>query len=275
MKSDKEKNNAMNLTPTHEYLMEDLMNIYLVKNKIRDAYLIQSFLPDEKEIDKRIKIIKMITPNINVFRSNNYYFLSLILLNEDDINCDEKIGKLLRFDCPNKFSELNRDIETVTYKIIVKGVHKDINLITYICQDNSKIDSAQKLKNEIKTSLLKNETFKQIISDIDLKVEINRPINSVKELLYKTDYIINSEDIKLINDTIFNSFFYENYNNIIENIDYNNQIHRGILLSIISEFNFNPLKPFYPLQNCNKYNEIKINENKRINFLVDIIKSTK
>ena len=41
------------------------------------------------------------------------------------------------------------------------------------------------------------------------------------------------KDIELINDAIFNSFNENNYKKIINYINYDNLIHRGILLSII------------------------------------------
>lgn len=257
-----------------DFLLEDLMNVYLVENKIRDAYLIQSFSSDTSIIKKRIDIINSVNTNLNLLQYNNYYFLSLKKLSIDDVDDDEKIGKLLRFNCPTKFSDINRDIETITYKIIVKCIHNDIELITYVCQDNSKINEAIKLKDDIKKSLLSEDTFKKIIVDIELKIDVNTPINSVKELLYKRDYKMKPKDIELINDAIFNSFNENNYKKIINYINYDNLIHRGILLSILSEFNYNSLEPFYPLQLCSKHKEINENENKRIDFLVDIIKNT-
>ena len=52
---------------------------------------------------------------------------------------------------------------------------------------------------------------------------------------------------------------------IIKALDYNNPVHRGIILSFIASHEFDTLKPFYPIQNSGYFEEInEIDEQKSI-----------
>ena len=52
---------------------------------------------------------------------------------------------------------------------------------------------------------------------------------------------------------------------IIKALDYNNPIHRGIILSFIASHEYDTLAPFYPIQNTGFFKEINdIDEKKSI-----------
>ncbi len=68
----------------------DFLNSYLVINKVRNAFLLQNFDDNDFDILKRISKIKNIFPNLYLLKSENYFFLSIEKLYENDINTEKK-----------------------------------------------------------------------------------------------------------------------------------------------------------------------------------------
>ena len=103
----------MNLDKFNDNSLIDCINVFIVDKNIRDAYLIQSFVPDTKDIEERIKFVQNIFPNINLFRNNNYFYLSKKELSLKNVDTEDKIGSLLRFDCPTRFEDIDRWVNYV------------------------------------------------------------------------------------------------------------------------------------------------------------------
>ena len=85
----------------------------------------------------------------------------------------------------------------------------------------------------------------RVISVI-INFEYNYSINVViKKLISNKN--LNEKDNEMITETLYNLGFEDNIE-MESNIQYNNPIHKGIILGLLIYFKNDLLKPFYPLQ---------------------------
>ena len=209
---------------------------------------------------------------IKLLINNNYYYLTLNELTLEDINDNINIAKLLLFDCNNNFDDLDYTKEITNYiiSIYLKDTSDPITIITYICQIDAKRESAIKLLKKIKRVLIDNTQLKNILLDVKLDIKVIYPVQSFIPKLINHEYTFNEEETKEMNYIINNIININDSERIIVNINYNNTLHRGIMLSFISIYEYNILEPFYPLQN-NGLLQIEQIENVQTDLILKIL----
>lgn len=248
----------------------DYINALLVVKGVRDAYLIQNFESTTDAVDERIKKIQAQFPELKLLKNNNYYFLSLKPLKKEDVDDDTKIARLLRFSCDVDFKDLDRNKETITYSITVhiRGVSNPIPIITYICQTESTKRDAEQLKRDIHIALIKERVG---VQHVKLHVEKNIPIRSLIPKLMKPSYKFTKREKDELENTIFNIMNEESAEGLIDAIDFNNSLHRGIMLAFIAQHEYDTLEPFFPLQTSGHMKEIQHIEKERGKLLHQIL----
>lgn len=255
---------------------EHYINSFLVTKNVRPAYLIQNFLQDDKHIKKDIKNILSVFPELQSFSYLENHFLSKNKLNVDDVDTHDKIGKLLRFDCPTKFNDLNRNIPYILYNITTIMKYKKRFILTcYICQNDSKTASAENLVKDINNAIQNDDNLKTIVKDVRLEITPVKPVLPIVNKLQNWDDIITEEDKYLIENVIYNLMQEHNSTKIINNIDYENPVHRGILLCYITEHEHDVMSPLYPLQSSGYMDEIFKIEDKKFELMKEILCYTK
>jgi hypothetical protein len=247
----------------------DYINSLLVVKGVRDAYLIQNFESSTDAVDERIQKIQEVFPQLKLLKNNNYYFLSLKSLNKADVDNDIKIAHLLRFSCDVDFKDLDRSKETVTYNIVVhiRGRKSPVTIITYICQTKSTMRDAQQLVSEIQKVLPDDKVV--------LDVDVNIPVISLVPKLMNPKYKFTKNEISELNNIIFNIMNESSYDRILGEIDYNNLLHRGIMLSYIAEHEHDTLQPFYPLQSSGHMKEVYQIEDEKGKLMEQILIDSK
>ena len=254
---------------------EDYINSLIVIEGIRKAYLIQNFSETDIEINKRIENIQQVFPKLQLLTDQNYNYLSLEKLTKKQVNNNDKISKLLHFECGSSFDTINRNEDYIVYDIIVTLKNKQItNLITYICQNNTTYENAQQLTDKIRKVIFDHNYLKNIVKDVELDMKIIQPLSSLIDKIANPKIRLNEEEIESIRDVIYNIMNKENYDKIVDIIEYNNPIHRGFILSFIATLEFDPLTPLFPIQSSGYMEEIYDIENKRTELLVSLLKKT-
>tara|TARA_B100000795_G_scaffold268632_1_gene256013 strand:- start:74 stop:901 length:828 start_codon:yes stop_codon:yes gene_type:complete len=254
---------------------EEYINSFLVEKGIRKAYLIQNFETTTVTVDKLICDIQTIFPTLKLFKQNNYYYLSIKQLKKEDVDNNVKIASLLRFDSDLDFDDLDREKDMIDYNVNVflNDTNEPITIITYLCQTNSKKESAEKLVDDIIDILRSDINFKKLVLKVELQINVTVPIMSLVPKLMDNKYKFNDEEKKQLDDIIFNTWNEISSSKIIENINYDNTLHRGVMLVYISEYKYSILEPLYPLQSSGYMEEIYKIENKKselmIQFLID------
>lgn len=254
---------------------EDYINSLLVVKGIRKAYLIQNFSETDIEIKERIENIQQVFPELQLLTEQNYNYLSLEKLTKKQVNNNDKIAKILHFECGSSFDTINRDEEYIVYNIIVTLNNQQvIHLITYICQDDTTYENAEQLTNKIREVIFNHEYLKNIVEDVKLDMKIISPLSLLVDKIVNPKIRLNEDEIERIREFIYNIMNEENYRKIVDIIEYNNPIHRGFILSFIATLEFDPLTPLFPIQLSGYMEEIYDLENKRTELLVSLLKKT-
>jgi len=244
---------------------EDYINSLLVIKGVRKAYLIQNFESTTTYIDRRIGMIQNIFPTLKIYKNKNntHYFLAVdkLLL---DLNDVVNIASVLRFSCDVGFNDLNRDKEMISYNINVffnENNEEPLSIITYICQTKSTISDAIELVDDINGVLTNNIKLKKlniIVSRVELQVNVIIPPLAFIHKLMDPKHVFTEPETDELNNIIYNTVISEDSSDIIINvIDYNNLIHRGVVLTYITEYIHNKLEPLIPIQTTEYYEGIK------------------
>ena len=274
--------------------IENILNAILVNEGVRSAMLIQpaDYNEGTGNNTKTLSIVKKIKKLFpKLLSSNNYKIYQGTIISKksyddkDKVISLENMGKILDYPCFNDFETLNRDEPLFALELIVSYNDtsyndKEIPLFTNICKDKKTIDKFNVLSANA-FIVLTNEKNKGILNEIKIN-KINKVYVNIENII-PTQYIINKlmtkkklsdEEIKVITNVFYNMGFSDK---LLEyEFQYNNPIHKGILLDLLLKDKYDVLSPFYPLQ---KYPEQKKEVDKITieleNALIDILDKTK
>jgi hypothetical protein len=232
-----------------ELLLEDYLNSLLVLKGVRKAYLIQNHYPDTHFVEKRINKIKLAyKDSLLVTQKGNYFFVSTRKFDMNEIDTNAKIAALLRYNCDVPFDELDRTKDTVEYNFVVKlnnSALNSINLLTYVCQTDSKVKQANSLLQHI-TAVFKKE---ELNITTTLNVVHRSPPDQLILKLLNPSHNFTKQEVEDIENVVYNVIGPSGTDELVNAINFTNLTHRGIILSIITEHKNDILSPFYPLQN--------------------------
>lgn len=269
--------------------ISNILNAILVNEDIRPAMLIQPADYNERTgKDKKtlaiVNGIKKLFPEL-LKSSDNYEIYQGTIISKKSYDTQdislENMGNILGYPCYKDFETLDRDNLTFNFSLVVNVSFNDntenISLFNNICKDKKTYEVFKKLANKA-LKVLKKEIYKEKFSEIN----INRIYVHVDTII-PTQYVINNlianktisnEEIDKITNVLSNMDFSDKLSKY--NFQYNNPIHKGILLDLLLKEQYDTLSPFYPLQNYpdqqDEINEITVNLE---NSLIDILDRTK
>ena len=259
----------------------NLINLILVKERVRPAFLLQPQDKGNENIRKIINAIKDYFPEL--IHSNDYSIYQGIIISYEDFNGKEislnEMGRILGYPCHEDYEEIDHiNDDTYTAEIIIKMESgDDVSLINNKCLNESKKPTFQRISNKIK-DVLQKEEYTEILQgrviDVIVNFEDNRSINIVIEKLINNKNL-NEIDIDMITEILYNLGFEDN-TEMENNFQYNNLIHRGIILGLLIYFKNDLLRPFYPLQSHSaEYPEVIKETEDWQEELTETIKNTK
>lgn len=264
--------------------LENMINLILVQEGVRPAMLVQP--ADQGETTGADPVTKKILDAMKIdfpdlLYSEKYDIYQGIIIskvNYDDQTISlEKMGEILGYPCYKDFETLDRS--QITYVMSVNALFDNgekIEIFVNICKDNvSEIFEEYCRKAN---SVFSKEEYISLLGRITFTLETreNIPPHKIIDKLIKSEPITFA-DTKEISNIIYNFGFKMGVSNeIIENIQYTNSIHKGILISLLINHINDILSPFYPLQ---FYPEQKASVFERIeswgNQVIDTIMKTR
>ena len=275
----------------------DLLSLILVKENVRPACLFQppSLFQPNNTIEKTktesiIKQMKTLFPDLIFSENGNYQGIIISKTNYNGRNniTNEEMGKILGYPCYKDFDKINKNIPYYTIEIVALTTKGErITLLTNVSLNKNKLPVFKKIAQMAK-EVLDKEIYKNILMYLFPQDEVQNKIESINVIVTKeipTQSIIhkltyNKSLIKEEKDKILNILYNLGYSinltfYFINNFQYNNPTHRGILLTLLLRDINDNLTPFFPLQ---KYPE-QDNEICKINTkfekeLVDVLKKT-
>ena len=265
----------------------NMLNAILVNEGVRSAMLIQP--PDYNERTGKDKKTLSIVNNIKkqfpeLLSSDNYKIYQGTIISkksyDDKVLSLENMGEILDYPCFNDFETLNRDEPLFNFELLVSYDDKELSLFNNICKDKKTVEKFNLLATKAFFALT-NAKYKGILNGIKIN-KINKVYVNIENII-PPQYIINKlitkkklldEEIKVIIEVLYNLGFSDK---LLEyDFQYNNPIHKGILLDLLLKHKYDILSPFYPLQNypkqAEKVDKITIELE---NALIDILDKTK
>jgi hypothetical protein len=239
-----------------------ILNCILVNENVRPAMLVQP--ADYKELihsDPRTKSIiegiKKYFPNFIL--TSDYENYQGVIISKIDYNGNknislEEMGKILGYPCYEDFTTIDNNTISYAIEIYVKNnQNNQIQILANKCKDTTKLEEFNSLANKAKNAFAKKD-YSELLNGFEVKevyVEISQNI--------PTQIIIN----KLLNNEKLEQAELDKVQNILYNFgfsneiqfyfmiyfQYNNPIHKGILLELLLKEKYDILVPFYPLQN--------------------------
>jgi hypothetical protein len=234
--------------------IEEFLNLYLVDNDCRKAYLFQPYNYDENTIIIKKRLIEKRFPNLIHTNCQQGTIFSKVNLDLDKINDNTYLADILSFCCPITYHDIS---VKYSYHIIVKFKNDiDSIIITYICDNGTCDIHAEQLCNKIKNTLMPLGNIIDVIFNKNTHYSEEYYIDK----LSKANEEINKDDIDEINNYLYNMGFSEKLQDYIEyEVEFNNPIHRGILIGLLTQSKHDILKPFCPLDEHPKEEKI-VNE---------------
>ena len=270
----------------------------LIDKNVRQAWLIQScdYKFDESVIDSIMKFIQSNYPSlkIQIFNKDNYLICkdttdidinkSFETLTTEEFN--EFLGKILGFTCSNKDMKRSYDInyhqtirseDSCSYSVCFSS---PIHLISYICScDDSDLCriNVNEFKNKILDCINNIPEFKEFENDVDINTNEYISVEHIIEKLINSPTKLSSNEKWEATNYLYNLNFSSDFHDTIMNTEfqYDNPIHVGILLTLLSEYNHDIIEPFCPIQHSGKMNEFEGIKAKREAHLKELIIKTK
>jgi hypothetical protein len=241
-----------------------ILNCILVNENVRPAMLVQP--ADYKELthsDPRTKSIiegiKTYFPNFILTTDYETYQGVIISKIDYDYNGNKNIslkemGKILGYPCYEDFTTIDNDKISYTIEIYAKNnQNNQIQILANKCKDTTKLEEFNSLANKAKNAFAKKE-YSELLNGFEIKdvyVESfqNIPTQIIINKLLSNDKLEQTE-LDKVQNILFNfGFSNELLFYFMIYFQYNNPIHKGILLELLLKEKHDILLPFYPLQN--------------------------
>ena len=269
--------------------IENVLNSILVNENVRPAMLVQPANYNEAtgKDPKTKSIIKAIKKHFpKLLFSEDYKTYQGVIISETDYNSKEisleRMGEILGYPCYKDFDNINP--ADISYSINVYVKHKNTNktteLFSNVCKDEINIENFKSFANKAKLAFDKKE-YNEILNGIEIDevdVEIDKIIPTQAIINKLIDNIkLEQDELDKIQSILFNfGFSMELQLYFLENFQYTNPIHKGILLALLVREINDILTPFAPLQHYPRQNKEvdKIIETWEKD-LIDVLKRTK
>jgi hypothetical protein len=268
--------------------LDNLINIILVVENIRPAFLIQPIdYGETSHNDPKtryiLRCIKYNFPNlIHSFQYENYQGIIISKSNYNgvyDID-NTKIGQILGYPSYLEFDNLDRNNETYSITVMVKlNDGNEIDIFSNVCKDLTYLNMFEKIAQKSKEVLINNTEYIKLLDNKVIDVYIKyRTIVSHQSIINKllSNGKIETDDIWLISNIFYNNDYDDNIIvKIMNTLQYDNPIHKGILLNILINDKNDILSPFYPLYKYpNEKKHIKIISKNLSDDLLSILKNS-
>lgn len=233
--------------------LDEYMNCLLVQNNVRPAFLIQPADYDEATnkdpiTASKVAAISTFFPTLTISIIRGEPLVAKRAYEEKDIQTSQNMGDILGYQCAAEYDyiQTHRDEPSVVIQFIVKFKNgNEKQLMANVCRDDRTFADSVALATRI-DEVLKADPLLSIES-VTAEKQVIVPIKSIlSKLIRSEDLTIDDEHVlrNHIGNLIFNDdgrlFRYE--------YEFKNPVHRGILISLLSYIDNDPMEPFYPLQ---------------------------
>jgi len=230
--------------------IQEYMGAVLVNNNVRNAMMIQSVDYGEKNENGPIthnKLENLLKHFPDLKQSVVYQG---VILSKTEYTNDEvtsaNIGEILGYPCQGELDWIisHPDDECFAMSLIaILNSDERVHILDNRCKDMANLPKMNELKFKAYCVLQNDKIFGSIVREVRVEVSKSIPVKTLVTKILAGN--VDEYDKLEINNYIWNLGF-----NIIGDykFDYSNQIHIGIILTLLTYYDNNPLSPFFPLQ---------------------------
>jgi len=236
----------MNLTD------DELISAFLVEHEIRPAMLIQP--QNYGEVNKhnlitcfKLEGISIKFPNlIQTEIGFNGILLSKVPIDISDLT-STKLGQILGYPSFMDYEQIHPDIESSCVDVFVYLKNGSKKQLFANCCLNENVEYAKNyltdFSNKASNVLFVDAYYKNIIERVGIEVNHIIPTKKLIELLMNNQLseYDKSEILNLLWNLGFEKLCSYEFN-------YSDPFHKGILMTLLTHYDNNPLDPFFPLQ---------------------------
>ena len=237
--------------------LEEFMNCVLVSHGVRPSMLIQPADYDERtSADKHTaRILKGVLRYFPELKQTVIYEGILISKDTYDaktIRDSKTVGKLLGYPCVDDYEYVHthKNEPSMGIQIVVNlkpGGDKDrLQLMANICRNDATFAQSVAFAKKAEEILKADPRVGSIVESVVAEKNVIIPVQSLIRKLI-ANMTLNDDELFEIRNSIFNMGF-PNKRLMKYEIDYNNPVHRGILIGLLTYYENNPVSAFYPLQ---------------------------
>ena len=240
--------------------IQEYMGAVLVNSNVRNAMMIQCIDYGEKTENGPITHNKLSNllkyfPDLKHSVVYQGVILSKTQYTDDEVT-SANIGEILGYPCQGELDWIISHPNEESFAMSLVAILNSDELVHILdnrCRDMTNLTKMNELKFKAYCVLQNDELFGSMVREVRVEVSKNIPIKSLISNILSGN--VDEYDKSEINNYIWNLGFEKigDYN-----FDYSNQIHVGILLTLLTYCDNNPLSPFFPLQRFPE--DVKVNE---------------
>lgn len=233
--------------------IQEYINCFLVRWKVRPAYLFQPIDYIHSELDdecimEKIHAIRSEFTDLYITPCSQGFVVAFHPITDSRI-LETNIGlaNLLGFPCTIPDSETKRSVEIgVLFKD--GSMHP---LLAYLCEHTKDeyVEHAHCMAMKMKEILQSNTNIYQSdIKDVFVTTRIHYPKDYFISRLMDWSTPFTTEEMEEVDNILYNIGFSEILKDYVFNtLDFDNALHRGILIGLLTYSKYPPVSPFYPL----------------------------
>jgi hypothetical protein len=234
---------------------EEYLNAFLVHTGVRPAMLLQPADYNEAVSTDPVsagKLAKIATafPDLVYSNISGETLIAKRAYTEAEIPSSTAMGRFLGYPCADEFESLDHDGPRVGIEIVVVSRSgQRFQIVAYFCKDESKVPDAVHFATAAEAAFRSDPRLSAIVDHVELTRRIDRgPTYYINRLLAKEP--LSEEDKGELINHIWNLGL---EHAVRYAYDFENPIHRGILIGLLAFCKHDPSEPFFPLQDRPEY----------------------
>jgi hypothetical protein len=244
------------MDPVSEIGLDEYMNCVLVQSDVRPAFLIQPV--DYREINnsypktkRKLDAIKLTFPDLIISIIKGEALISKRAYTEEDFKKNQDMGEALGYPCADEYEYTLMHKNEPDVAIYVTATMTDgtsLQLLANACKDDSKVAQFEALAVAAERVLKADPLLTGKLASVVVKKNVTIPVKYILQKLIRNEALNEDEEFNLRNQ-IWNMGWEDGNAMSDYKYEFNNPVHRGILMTLMTYVKEDPMEPFYPLHN--------------------------
>ena len=257
--------------------LEEYLNCILVHNDVRPAFLVQNIdygedSPNDPITKQKLDAIRANFPDLvlSFHREGTLVAKKAYVRIEDSVT----MGKTLGYPCAEEFGSINSETPSITYSLIAKlKNNRAVQLMANVCLNDSSYPVMKSLAKKAEAVFKATPDTENVVKSVKVEKIVNVPTKYIIKKLIKGEELTDNEKSGMRNE-IFNLGDVENTELGDYPYEFDNPVHRGILLTLMTYALNTPISIFYPLDS-KTVKAVDVVNNKWFTNLKNVLDSTR